>query len=272
MTEEREGEESLLYLRVCEKLAALLAQEPYGPGKRFMTEREVAQRFGVSRTTANKALSTLVVQGALEFRLRQGTFVTGRKQAFDLSTLVSFTDSTERSGKHAETRVLRFERLAARDLAGAISAPGGLDANEVIADLRLAPDDEVFYLERLRLVDDTPAIAEQRCILARACPSLSREHVSGSLFRALTKQLGLHLAGAEQTIEVALLSEDVAHRLGVAGGAPGFRISAVGYHDADAPLWRESTFFRGDLFVLRNFAGDPGRAAAAGVRPVLRSA
>ncbi|MFN9913156.1 MAG: GntR family transcriptional regulator, partial [Pirellulaceae bacterium] len=42
---------------------------------RFLTEREIADRFGVSRPTANKALASLVSEGLLEFRRGVGTFV-----------------------------------------------------------------------------------------------------------------------------------------------------------------------------------------------------
>ena len=41
----------------------------------FLTEREVAEKFQVSRATANKSLASLVSEGFLEFRKGVGTFV-----------------------------------------------------------------------------------------------------------------------------------------------------------------------------------------------------
>jgi DNA-binding GntR family transcriptional regulator len=46
-----------------------------GLGERLLTERQICERFGVSRATANKALSNLVSEGVLEFRKGVGTFV-----------------------------------------------------------------------------------------------------------------------------------------------------------------------------------------------------
>lgn len=57
------------------KLRKLLRSRQFVPGTQFLTEREIAERFETSRPTANKALSSLVSEGLLEFRQGAGTFV-----------------------------------------------------------------------------------------------------------------------------------------------------------------------------------------------------
>ena len=69
------------YHQLNDRLRRLAMSGDLAPGARFPTERELAARFGVSRVTANKALSQLVVEGLLEFRPGVGTFV--RKSGLD---------------------------------------------------------------------------------------------------------------------------------------------------------------------------------------------
>ncbi len=71
----------------------------------FLTERQICERFDVSRATANKALSNLVVEGVLEFKKGVGTFVRGGVLDYDLRALVSFTDKASVAGKRPTTRL-----------------------------------------------------------------------------------------------------------------------------------------------------------------------
>ena len=73
-------------------------------GLQFLTERQICERFGVSRATANKALSNLVSEGLLEFRKGIGTFVRGRALDYNLKALVSFTDKARGRRQKPEHR------------------------------------------------------------------------------------------------------------------------------------------------------------------------
>jgi DNA-binding LacI/PurR family transcriptional regulator len=64
-----------LYRQVKQSLASSVERGEYAPGARFVTEREVCERFGVSTTTAVRALNELVAEGLLVRRQGSGTFV-----------------------------------------------------------------------------------------------------------------------------------------------------------------------------------------------------
>ncbi|MEQ4207777.1 GntR family transcriptional regulator [Actinopolymorpha sp. B9G3] len=70
-----------LYEQVTQALAEDLSNNTYTPGSRFLTEREVCERFGVSTTTAVRALNALVGDGLLVRRQGSGTFVADRPPA-----------------------------------------------------------------------------------------------------------------------------------------------------------------------------------------------
>jgi GntR family transcriptional repressor for pyruvate dehydrogenase complex len=61
--------------QVFEQLKELIIRGEYEPGEKIMTERELTDAFGVSRTSVRDAVNKLVVMGFLEQRQGQGTFV-----------------------------------------------------------------------------------------------------------------------------------------------------------------------------------------------------
>src|SRR5215813_8676358 len=105
-----------IYQQLNSHLRLLIGSGECPIGTKFLTERQICERYGVSRATANKALSNLVSEGLLEFRKGVGTFVRGRALDYNLRALVSFTDKANAAGKRPSTEVLQFETVAAADV------------------------------------------------------------------------------------------------------------------------------------------------------------
>jgi GntR family transcriptional regulator, transcriptional repressor for pyruvate dehydrogenase complex len=61
--------------QVFEQLRDLIFRGYLKPGEQLMTERELAQKLGVSRPTVRDAIHKLVAMGLVEHRQGQGTFV-----------------------------------------------------------------------------------------------------------------------------------------------------------------------------------------------------
>jgi GntR family transcriptional regulator of arabinose operon len=66
------------YEQVKRELLALIAQGGHTPDRPFITQREVCERYGVSTTTAIRALNDLVTEGVLVRQQGRGTFVAER--------------------------------------------------------------------------------------------------------------------------------------------------------------------------------------------------
>ena len=103
-----------IYQQLTTRLRQLVRSGEFPPGSQFLTERQIAERFGVSRSTANQSLASLVSEGQLDFRKGVGTFVRESRLDYDLRSLVSFTDKARASGAAPSTRVLAFSRIEAR--------------------------------------------------------------------------------------------------------------------------------------------------------------
>ena len=177
----------------------VLAIRDYGPGQKFLTEREIVRRYSVSRATANKALSSLVSEGLLEFRKGVGTFVRRPAITYDLRSLVSFTKKARAAGKVPATSLLTFGLLKAAEV-----------DPEVVAMLRVQPSERIWELDRLRSIDGVPVILEHRLVVESLCPSLTRTQVQGSLYQTWTESHGLAIAGADEVVRVVLLTNEEA--------------------------------------------------------------
>lgn len=224
-----------IYQQLHIALKALLSTPEFEAGARFLTERQVAERFEVSRITANKALASLVAEGRLEFRKGVGTFVREDVLDYSLRSLRSFTDMMAAAGRKAETVVLSFDR-----------------AKETVEALG---DEKCYFMERLRLVDDKPVILERRYLVERHCPGLKKKDVAGSIYALWRERYFLALAGAEQTIRAVNVKGKDAELLQVKVGAAAILNTSVGYLDGRVPLWYEETLYRGDIYEFFNRVG-----------------
>lgn len=244
-----------VYLQLNKALRDLIRTGRVALGDRFLTERQISAEFGVSRATANKALSNLVAEGLLEFRKGLGTFLRRHPLDYDLQSLVSFTGKARAAGMRPSTRLLRFETL---------DAPGL--PPRVHRELGAPTDGAVYHIERLRLADGAPVILERRYVLQRYCPALAPDDLLGSLYDLWVEKYHLSIAGAEQTIHAVNLGDEEARLLEVPGRSAALLIVCLGYLQPRQPLWWEQTLYRADAYEFRNALGPIRPAApAAGV-------
>lgn len=240
--------------QLIEKLRALIREGKMQPGQKFLTEREIAERFETSRPTANKALSSLVSEGLLEVRRGAGTFLRDSLLDYDLERLVSFTDKARAVGKEPGTRVLEYRRVKADE------APAG-----VVKQLGVSADAILVYMERVRLADGRPVIYEKRHVVAALCDSMGKADAKGSLYACWTHKCGLVISGADEVIHAVNATKAQAAHLGVPAGTACFKILATGYVSGGQALWHEETVYRADVYEFRNrIGGLSGNRAAMG--------
>ncbi len=226
-----------LYLQIVGLLHSELAEGRPAVGERFPSERELAERFDVSRATANKILSVLVSEGALQHRKGVGAFVAQPALEHDLSALLSFTEKARRAGHQPETLVTVYKTEPHPDFGTAL------------------------HLVRHRLVDGMPAILECRWLDAARCGNLTPELAAGSLYDALSGPLGLSLGHADQRVRAVVPTAEERAVLKTRQGTACLRVTGNGYLADGSLLWVEDTLFRGDLFEFHATLGSPPNAA-----------
>ncbi len=230
-----------VYLQIVQALKELLLNGTFDRGAKFLTEREIAEKYEVSRATANKALSALVSEGLVCFRKGIGTFVISDPLENDLSTLVSFSARAEASGLQPATVVRRFEMCET-----------GAAANGLFGTYPPPDDSTLYYMERIRYASQMPVIVEYRHLLLPGKYRLDRGMLEGSLYTLLEKKFKITVLKIEQQINAVLLSKTEATALGVPVNSSALEINAIAFDGRMLPLWHERTVYRADMYAFSN--------------------
>lgn len=64
-----------LYIKVADQIRSLIDSEVFKPGDRLPSERELAEKLGVSRPTIREAMIALELSGVIEIRIGSGVYV-----------------------------------------------------------------------------------------------------------------------------------------------------------------------------------------------------
>ena len=139
-----------LYYQVVLEIRGQIDQKELNPGERLPSERELMERFNVSRVTVRKALSELRALGVIEHRGKRGNFVAKLRGHQPLIESRSLYSSTKNAGKEPSSTVLSMTTLPADD--------------EHAALLDIEAGDPVIEICRLRNADDVP-FAYERILL-----------------------------------------------------------------------------------------------------------
>jgi len=199
--------EGRLYERVAAEIRRALNSGRYAVGDRLPSERDLAQRYGVSRPTVREAIIALELDGLVEVRTNSGVYVTA---------------INPRGGELAQTDVGPFELLEARRMfEGEIcSLAAQLIDDERVARLRGLVAD----MESADMMAAEAADREFHLEIARATQNSAMEKTVSMLWDA-----------RDQSPQYRLLSDKVR----AAGVAPavsehGRVVDALARRDSDA--------------------------------------
>jgi GntR family transcriptional regulator len=223
------------YRLLYDAVAALIHDLPAGSG--MPTERELSERFGVSRGTVRQALDHLEAEQRILRHQGRGTFVAGPKMDH-LLELTSHTAYFRARGMEPGSRLIGVTRSPA--------------AADVAAMLGLAEGDEILQIERVRLADDEPLALEVLHLGAKRFDGVAAVlGESQSLYELLRARYGVELAWAEETIEAASSPEREASLLGIPSGAPVLVLCRQSFDAIGRPVEFVRSYYRADRFRFR---------------------
>jgi GntR family transcriptional regulator len=184
--------------------------------------------------TLRHALGELAQRGLVTRSVGRsgGTFVAEAKLEQDLTTLVGFSEQLRRHGKVAGAQVLAATTIPASATAAAA--------------LRLAADDLVFQVRRIRLADGKPIGLEDSLFPAALFPGLLDCRLDGSLYELLEARYGLRPHRARESLEPVVAGVREAEALDIDEGAPLMLVERTAYAASGQPLEFARDRFRGD--------------------------
>ncbi|MGJ3239037.1 MAG: GntR family transcriptional regulator [Anaerolineae bacterium] len=211
----------------------------YKPNDRIPSERDLSDRFGVSRLTVNKAVKQLVRDGWLYVQIGKGTFINDEPIDQQLETLTSFTEEMTKRGQETSSKVL-FAHIIEADttLARQLLIPMGV---------------AILRLQRVRLVAERPMALETSHVVATHCRDILDTHDFSreSLYSVLRQDYDISLTHAEQVFEARSASPQEAEALDLETGDPVLAISRVTFTANKQPLEYVQSVYRGDKYKFR---------------------
>jgi GntR family transcriptional regulator len=236
------------YYRVKRQLLDLT--EAMAPGSPVPPERELAQRYGTSRTTVRQALAELAIEGRLLRMQGKGTFAAKPKVAQVLE-LASYTEGMRAHGLHPATRILEIGYVTADEKLAAL--------------LGIRPGGRALRIHRLRLADGEPMSIDTSHLPARRFPGLRKQlERHSSLYETLAEVYGVQPAEAEETIETVLAGPHDAVLLGVDAGLPLLLLSRHAFDIGGEPVEWAQSWYRGDRYKFITRLRRTAHSASAG--------
>lgn len=229
-------------------LRNLMLETGMSHGDRIPSERELAERFGISRMTVRKALTQLVDAGHLERRGTAGTFLPEPAVVRPLSKRVStaISEVVGQAGHKPGARLLFFEQAQA-------------DAN-IARRLQLDEGAAVIVIKRLRLSDAVPFCVETSYLPQHRVPGLVAADVfaAPSLYALLRERFGMTFATSDFHVSVAAAPEIEADLLGLAPGVGALAMRSTVYDRDGQPAEFLISWNHPDRVAFESLRDDTG--------------
>ncbi|MEV0335587.1 GntR family transcriptional regulator [Nocardia sp. NPDC050717] len=203
-------------------------------GDPFPAERELAERYNVSRETVRQALRAVLLEGRIERRGR--TTVVAQSKVVQPLMIGSYTEAALADGRSASRILVGLTQHTA-------------DA-ELAAALRIAPGAPIAQLERVLTTDGYRVGLETTRLPADRYPGMldNFDHTS-SLYAAIMAR-GIDFERTEETIDTTLPDAREAALLTVDARTPMFLLNRISYDQNDIPIEHRRSLYRGDRMTF----------------------
>lgn len=161
----------------------------YKPNEKLPFEKEICDKYNVSKMTVKKSLDLLVAEGLIVKRRGSGTFIKDitEKEIRGIIDRKQFSGLTINNiGHKIKSKVLDFKVINAD--------------KEVASILKIEEGDFIYFIHRVRYVDDEALAIEKTYMPLNTIPGIKSEDVEGSIYSYIKDKLGLKIQSAHSTI------------------------------------------------------------------------
>lgn len=224
------------YQKIKERLLNSIQSGELSDGACLPPERELCDRFNVSRVTVRKAIKELEEEEVVYRIQGKGTFINRHPNKITqvLTHLTSFTEDMLSRGMTAGSRILLTELVAA--------------SAEIAEKLGIKQGDPVILFQRLRLADGEPMAIETSYLNDKLFHPMLEKYMGGSFYSFMRDELGIVPRRAVQSIEVAAIPEWEAKLLGNPSLAVALRMCRQTFDSSDRPVEYVVSKYRSDKY------------------------
>lgn len=225
-----------LYLQVRDLLVQRIVAGDWKPGAAIPNELELAQSLGVSPGTMRKALDTLEAEHLLSRQQGRGTFVLDHS-------------SDELAVRFSNIRGADGHRITGTPVSVALSFGEATELEQ--RRLWLKTGAPVIRMQRMRTQGEVPFMDEQVSLPRALFPDVRDVSSVPLRIAVLAQRHGIILSRAEERLNVAAATKDVAQRLALPDGAPLLQLDRIVYDIDGRPVeWRSAHCHLGEKYYL----------------------
>lgn len=207
-----------LYRTIADELRHRIHSGDLQPGDMLPTEGDLQTMYGVSRVTVRKALKVLVEQEIIQSVQGSGHYVNDRRQDQNIYQLIGFNEESHQLNRLSKNEVLTFQVMPAEPRIAKI--------------LELAEPERVYYVERLRLMDEQPVMLEKTWMPLSLFPDLSFDTMTQSKYHYVEQVKGLKIKKSLQALEPVNPDSETRELLNLPGDQPALKMYSTGVLDS----------------------------------------
>ncbi len=221
-----------LYAQVKDILGRQIRGGTYQAHQALPAERDLVDRFGVSRITVRRALAELVGEGLLYRRVGRGTFVAAEPIVGTLTELTGHLEELIRRNLHPEVRLVESAQIP----------------TPVEAAVELGGSREVLFVRRVVSVEGAPLLVLDICVPADLGMRFAPQALTVEPINRLLEAQGFHPVSGEQRIRARAVEETEALLLEVEPGTPVLEVTRTERTIGERGLLWSRAVYRGDRY------------------------
>jgi len=222
-----------LYYQLTEQIYDMILEGTLKPGDVLPSEREICEKYNVSRGTVRQAINILVNKGYVNRKQGKGTVIKHPTLDHDLIGDYSFGKGMIRQGLRISSKVLS---------SGVI-----IGKKRMTNRLSLNSKAKLIKISRIRCANDEPWIIEDSYLPEGRFSGLDTyDFTSRLIVDVLADFYNTRLTRIEAFIEPTLAQDNHSKLLDIEAGSPALVLDRVLYDEKSIPVVYSQAFVRGD--------------------------
>ena len=224
------------YQQIVDHVRELVEKKVLREGEGFLSEGEIARALGISKMPVRQAFQKLRAEGLLIVAKGKRPAIGSGRVPWNFQQLRGFSEEMRRRGLAPSARVLSME-VAEPEL-------------EIAQALKLAMDEKVYALCRLRFVNGEPVAVVTSYLPVRIFNSIEKQDLEKqSLYQIFEQVYKRKLRWAEEMIGATVAGEHDARVLETKLSSPLLIIKETTYDVQNIPIEYSVSLLRGDRYT-----------------------
>lgn len=208
------------YIKLAESIRQKILDGEFPVDSQLPFEKDLCAQYDASKMTVKKALDILMAEGLIVKRRGAGTFVKGIAKT-DMRNLIAASQFKGFTARYKEggvtNKVIVYDAIPAD--------------KQIASKLGIKEFDFVYHIVRVRYVDNEPYVLETTYMPIMTIRGLHRDHLDGSLYQYIEKELKLKIQSGHRMIRVRKGSDTECQHLALEKDDPVAEVEQVAFLD-----------------------------------------